>query len=378
MLEIETVRVWFAEYPLARPFRISSGSLSSIPQIFISIHCKYGKEKIIGFGHNSYSLIWADHRHLSSLQKDREFRRYLKKSASRLKGIRLGSPFDFYRKFILQSKSELPDLVRLMALSPIDLALWDAWAKARKSPVFKLPIVQKYLDTKKPQIKSVMYLATIGYSLSDIKRDIRREDIHSFKVKLKGDPSWDSMRLNRISCIKGLVSITADANESYTDLKELNKFIDLLSKNTRKILRFVEQPFLRDSDFSVKNISKKIPIFADESYAFHSDIPKLYNLGYFGVSLKPHTKTFSGTLLALKELKKRKMRYSIMDLTTAPPIGYRVGILTAQYLRGETPPESNGKQFYRVWGVGREEFRNSKTLDGWGVLPEEFWKFKSL
>lgn len=374
-IEVKKISVWFRNYPLARPFKISSGTLNSIPQIFIRAECIYGDKTIIGLGHNSYSLIWADNRNIPLSKKDPEFRKFIKKICLRLKGFKFSTPFDFYRAYVLQNNTGLPDLSYVMGLSLVDLALWDVYAKAKASGVWNLPIVHSYLDYRVPYPRSVMYLAGLDYPLTAVKKAVEKENVHAFKIKLKGDPIWDARRVSKVASVAGVKEITVDANESYASAGKLTLFIESLGPGARRALKFMEQPFSRHSKIKVKEISQIIPVFADESYAFHSDVPELKRLGYAGVSLKPHTKTFTGTLLALKELKKRKMKYSVMDLTTAPPIGYKVGAQTAKYLNTLVPPEANGIQYYRHWKEMKKKVAGKASRLGWGVEEETFTDF---
>ncbi|KKW41033.1 MAG: hypothetical protein UY91_C0028G0007 [Parcubacteria group bacterium GW2011_GWB1_55_9] len=232
------------------------------------------------------------------------------------------------------------------------------------------------MDHDRPRTVRVMHLVGMGDPVHSIVRAIKKEGIAHFKIKLGGRPDADAKRVNRIAEIKGVEKVTVDANEAYGSPGDLSNFIGLLGSRALRKLLLIEEPFARNSRTRVNDIGARVPVFADESCADHRDIKKLYAQGYAGVALKPHTKTFSGTLLCLDELRKRRMRWTIMDLTTAPPIGYLVGVACGSRLTTIGGTELNGRQYYKNWKRLIRSFRASEPV-GWGVSEALFKKYRT-
>lgn len=392
-LKVSKIDIRFGDYPLQKPFRISSGVIRAVPQMFVEADIVSDGKSVRGFGHNSIGMLWADRREMPLEAKERQLRKCAEKAAKKLRGFAFSTPFDFYKKFVLKNETELPNLAYVMALSPIDLALWDAYAKSRGRNVFDLPEVRKRANGSKPRKVRVVHLVGMDDALDTITRAISTEGVTLFKVKLGGNPQQDAARVNRIAKIKGVTGLSADANEAYGSPEDLRNFVSLLEKRALRKLLLIEQPFFRNSTVSVKNVGIKIPIFADESCADHRDIKKLHKLGYGGVALKPHTKTFSGTLLCLDELRKYRMAWTIMDLTTAPPIGYLVGLMCGSRISSVCGTELNGRQYYKNWNslfalgfsrqrgvfAVREGFVRSIGLferEGWGITESVFNSYR--
>lgn len=392
-MKITDADISFSTYPLRRPLSIASGVIRGVPQVFVKLRINSGRETVIGLGHNSYSPLWADRRNVPINQKDKEIRNTIAAIGLQIQGYQFTHPFDFYREFALKNSNSIPKLAYIMALSPFDLALWDAYAKFQKRHIFRLPEVKKRMSAKSKKFLEVTHLIDLGASLHSVGGVFKREGIASYKIKLCGDPFSDAKRINSFAAVKFIRYILADANEAYASEDELRQCISMLSEKSRKKLIFFEQPFPRDSKYLSLKI-KGIALVADESYADHRDIEEIWRKGYRGVALKPHTKTFSGTLLALNIVKRKAMLSGVMDLTTAPPIGYIVGVLTAAHLPTIGPVELNGRQFYRNWkGLIDRGFRHSRDMFfckkgririycdyskyGWGIEEKQFDAYRN-
>ena len=387
-MKITDVNIWFSAYPLQRPLHMSSGIIRSVPQVFVKIQAVSGKKTVVGLGHNSYSPLWADRRIIPYKEKERQIRHAILAIKTRLKSSSFKHPINFYEKFVFGDPGQIPRLAYVMAFSPFDLALWDAYAKLQKKHIFALPEVKKRMSADTKGFLEVTHLVDIDASLRSVADTAKKEGMTSYKIKLRGEPVLDAERINSFAEMGFVRTILADANEAYTSEKKLRQWLGMLSIESERKIFFLEQPFPRNSRKRLPAI-KNIVFAADESYANHRDIEKIWNMGYRGVALKPHTKTFSGTLLTLDAIKKRNMSFGIMDLTTAPPIGYFVGALTAAHLPTAGPLELNGRQFYRNWGkLVDRGFKNRRDAflcrkdkikiacdyakPGWGIGESEF------
>lgn len=377
MFLIRKIEIRFGDYPLKKPLAIASGVIRNVPQMFVAVEVSDGAKTVKGFGHNSISAVWADRRNLPLRERERQIKECAERAGRELRGFAFSNPFDFYRVFVLRNRTKLPRLAYVMALSPIDLALWDAYAKLKRKNVFALPEVRRRMDYGRPRRVLVMHLVGMDDPFSSVVNAVRQEGVTHFKVKLVGDPMSDAARVNRIAEIRGVGKLTADANEAYGSPDDLKTFAGLLGSAARRKLLLIEQPFSRDSSRAVSRAGVDIPIFADESAVAHRDIKKLCVQGYAGVALKLHTKTFSGTLLSLDELRARGMAWTLMDLTTAPPIGYLVGVACGARLRSAAGTELNGRQYYKDWRRLIRLFQPTGA-PGWGVDGATFERYSSF
>ncbi|MFK7768452.1 MAG: enolase C-terminal domain-like protein [Mariniblastus sp.] len=183
---------------------------------------------------------------------------------------------------------------------------------------------------------------------------IERDGLECLKIKLRGnDWDWDYDRLEKIgkiSLAQNVKWLTADFNCTVHDPEYVNSILDKLSlempKVSQKIL-YVEQPFPYDLEthaIDVHSVSKRKPLFLDESAHDWKLVRLGRKLGWSGVALKT-CKTQTGALLSLCWAKAHDMPLMVQDLTN-PMLAQIPHVRLAAHAGTIMGVESNAMQFY--------------------------------
>ena len=280
----------------------------------------------------------------------------------------------------------VPDLVTLVALSPIDAAIHDAYGRLhgrnsyhllgaddlawdlsrvlgqefagrypadflRAEPVARLPISHT-VGAADP--------LTAGEAVADgippLEEWIRRDGVRSFKVKLKGqDLAWDLGRLTSVNAVARSVlpdatpHIFADLNEQAPSVDYIAALLDGVEADslTWAALDALEQPLSRKLDAdapSLAPISACVPVVLDEGLTSMGTIEQALERGWTGIALKT-CKTQSLMLLANAFAQQRGMHVSVQDLTN-PGIALLQSVGLAARLPVTRPLEANARQYY--------------------------------
>ena len=284
---------------------------------------------------------------------------------------------------------ELPYLGALVAFSPYDLAVYDAYAKMNNCGVFQVlgseylnldmadifndksfsgKYISDYLEpykTKLPVWHLVGGLDALdgGELTGDEPNDgypttledwINKDGLNCLKIKLTGiDWDWDFERIRKIFNIGkklGVQFYSADFNCTVKDTAYVNSILDALQKelpDSYSQLLYVEQPFpyeLEKYRIDVSSVAKRKPIYLDESAHDWSYIKLGKSLGWNGVALKT-CKTLTGALLSLCWAKQNNMKIMVQDLTN-PMLAQIPHALLAANSGTIMGVESNAMQFY--------------------------------
>lgn len=183
---------------------------------------------------------------------------------------------------------------------------------------------------------------------------IEADGLKCLKIKLRGnDSQWDYQRILKVGNIamaKGVSALSADFNCTVTDPEYVNEILDRLRKEAPSIfslLLYVEQPFPYDLEanrIDVHSVSKRRPLFLDES-AHDWRVVKLgRELGWSGVALKT-CKTQTGALLSACWAKQHGMPLMVQDLTN-PMLAQIPHVLLAANVGTIMGVETNSMQFY--------------------------------
>lgn len=289
-----------------------------------------------------------------------------------------------------RGKEPLPYLAALVALSPYDIALHDAFGNLHGKGVFSL-LGREYLNRdlgtylepsasfsgKYPADYLVQGIEQLpvwhlvgGLDAIDeseltgnepdddypvLLRDwIRRDGLNCLKIKLSGtDFEWDCRRLVNIGAIaveEGVGWLSADFNCTVTEPDYVNAALDRLkleSAVTYERLLYVEQPFPYDlaaNRIDVHSVSERKPLFMDESAHDWKYVSMGKSLGWTGVALKT-CKTLSGALLSLCWAKQHGMELMVQDLTN-PMLAQLSHVQLAAHAGTIMGVESNSMQFY--------------------------------
>lgn len=183
---------------------------------------------------------------------------------------------------------------------------------------------------------------------------IARDGLRCLKVKLTGtDAEWDYDRLRSVGEIAvqgGVDWLTADFNCQVRDPAYVTETLDRLKNEAPRLygmLLYVEQPFPYDLEahpIDVHAVSARKPLFMDESAHDWRIVRRGFGLGWTGVALKT-CKTQTGALLSLSWAKAHGMTLMVQDLTN--PMLAQIPHLQLGYYAGTIMGvETNSMQFY--------------------------------
>jgi len=157
-----------------------------------------------------------------------------------------------------------------------------------------------------------------------LKDWIERDGLECLKIKLRGnDSDWDYQRLlaiGELSIATGVKYLTTDFNCTVKDPEYVNEILDRFEADHKPIhdmILYVEQPFPYDLEahrIDVHSVSKRKPLFLDESAHDWKFVRLGLQLGWSGVALKT-CKTQTGALLSLCWAKANGMPLMVQDLT---------------------------------------------------------------
>ena len=183
---------------------------------------------------------------------------------------------------------------------------------------------------------------------------IRTDGLHCLKIKLRGnDLEWDCQRLvhvGQIAAQENCPHLTADFNCTVTDPNYVCEILDRLAADHPLIhgaILYIEQPFPYDLSahpIDVRAVSKRKPLFLDESAHDWRCVRLGRDLGWTGVALKT-CKTLTGALLSLCWARHHGMALMVQDLTN-PMLAQIPHVLLAAHAGTIMGVESNAMQFY--------------------------------
>lgn len=183
---------------------------------------------------------------------------------------------------------------------------------------------------------------------------IARDGLDCLKIKLRGtDADWDYQRLVRVGKLAvehGCSRLTADFNCTVSDPAYVTEILDRLSREQPQIyemLLYVEQPFpyeLAEHPIDVRSVSARKPLFLDESAHDWRQIRLGRELGWTGVALKT-CKTQTGAILSACWARAHGMPLMVQDLTN-PMLAQIPHCRLAAQIGTIHGVETNAMQFY--------------------------------
>lgn len=280
----------------------------------------------------------------------------------------------------------------LNALVPVDMALWQLWARVNKIKNFDFVFKGQNKCSRIVNVPLVTYKTSVDEVIS-----LAEKGVCLFKIKLGADPdgdndyekmlAWDKKRILEIhNALKnyttsytenGRIAYYFDANGRYPDLETLKNLVNFMEENHIKERTVLfEEPFSPDSTLSVKDID--INFAADESVHDIKDVYERAKSGYKTLTLKPIAKTFSITIDMVEAALENGMQCFCADLTV-PPItflwnkcfasrlnfikGMKIGII-----------ESNGAQNYVNWDKMLSYIGKYDETDAFYILENDFYE----
>jgi L-alanine-DL-glutamate epimerase-like enolase superfamily enzyme len=284
----------------------------------------------------------------------------------------------------------IPELAVLLAVSPIEAALFDAHGKAAGKSSYGLlgpehlpHDLGHFLDSEfagvfladliaeRPQASMPLY-HLVGaldplteVDVQEAVRDglpetlpewIERNGLTHLKIKLDGaDQDWDA---NRIAAIHRVAtetrsidwSYSLDFNERCEDEDYVLALLDQLQRempDSLQHIRYIEQPTHRDLERpgqpTMHRAAERKPVVIDESLVGLQSLRKAVEQGYSGIALKA-CKGHADALLLGAVARHKKLYLCVQDLTCVGASLLHSASLAA-HIPGVAAVESNGRQY---------------------------------
>jgi|GEM_PF-4863355 len=369
MFKIIEIKITTERYPFIKPFQLSGGVINDFLQLFCTATIECDGKKFRGSGHAGISPIWSDKRKgVSFSEKEAQSVALARCAAGIILGKEFLEPlaaFEHIKKAAKEFSLEngLPKLSQYVAMSPLDMAIWDAFARSKNKNIYHcLPNEIKTLKIfGKPRDIWVAHTIGIGEDSRNELAFAKKHGLKWFKIKLKGDLGRDKNVLEVFFAdfFSLMPKVILDGNEGYSaaDLKKL--VVWLGTQKFVKSISYIEQPIARDSKASLLGIKSAFPIFADEMVCDAGDLKKAIKLGYQGVALKPTAKTFSETIKMMPLIVQLGLKTSVTDLTNCAPLAYPFQCeFAARLRRSAAGVEINSYKFVDI------KFQNARLPAG--------------
>ena len=267
-MQIKNVRVWSENLKLTKPYSISYETIDSVKNVFVHIELEDGPWGI-GSGSPAEFVTGEDNSSCINALKDYSNDLLLNKNINSIESL---------CKSINKILPSNP-----AARAALDIALFDAYSKIKKVPLFK--IFGRCHDSFYTSI--TIGIKSIEESAKEAEEYVAR-GFHLLKVKTGSNVEHDIDLIHKLRETIGVsVGIRVDANQGYTK-NDLIKFV----KNTEKQnIELIEQPLSRESDNDMKNLPKSIQrkCAADESLIDPDDAVRLskepYSFGIYNIKL---------------------------------------------------------------------------------------------
>lgn len=320
-------------------------------------------------------------------------------------------------------QERVPDLAVLVAISPFDAALHDAFGRMlglscyrTYGPTFLSPDLGHFLGaefagetldryvsaTPKPTmplyhlvgaldpLTATDVTTPVGDGLPETLGEwIVRDGLTHLKVKLNGDDaSWDVSRILRVDdvaddCAKRDFFYSLDFNERCRNVEYLLEVLRRTKEESPRAfdrIQYVEQPTARDLKANPANrmheAAKLKPVVIDESLTDLESLRLAREMGYSGVAFKA-CKGQSQTLLLAAAAQKANLFRCVQDLTCpGASLIHSAGI--AAHIPGVAAIEANARQYcpaanadwderYPGLFTIRDGVMNTGQLDGIGL-----------
>ncbi len=295
---------------------------------------------------------------------------------------------------LLALGESIPRLATLVAASPFDAALHDAFGKVHgvnayhtygcefldndlgrffgaeyrgvtidqhltSEPVASLPLYHLIgaLDPLTPED----VVKPIGDGLPETLGEwIEFNGLTHLKIKLNGDDlQWDVQRVLAVEAVAALAQsnrrvqawhYSLDFNEKCQNVAYLLEFIERVRSGSEAAfgrIAYIEQPTARDLNANLQNVmheaSAMIPVVIDESLLDLDSLLQSREMGYTGAALKACKGQTQSILLACAA-RQLKMFLCVQDLTCpGASLIHSAGL--AAHVKGVTAIEANSRQY---------------------------------
>lgn len=249
------IRHFIKQLPFVHPFTISKGTKTHQPTFIVELEWKglkgYGEAPAITYYNISVEQMAND----------------LEKKRMVLEKFALTDP-ERYWHFLHHLFPNNPFLV-----CALDMAGWDLWGKMVKKPLFEL--------WRSDPAKIPLTDYTIGIDTAEMMiRKMKEKEWPAYKIKVGFEGDMDLLAEIRKHTA---AAIRVDANAAWTLDQALAKLPIMKDLG----VELIEQPLAKDDWEGMSQLYKAsdIPLFADESCVFESDVEKC--AGHFhGINIK--------------------------------------------------------------------------------------------
>ena len=288
----------------------------------------------------------------------------------------------------------VPELAQLVAASPFDAALHDAFGKAHRinsynalSSEFMNADLSEYLDdsfageyldqytSREPKPRMPLYHlvgaldpltdADIGERIGDglpetLGEWIKADGLTHLKIKLSGDNlDWDVERVLSINKVAETIQAargcdawfySTDFNEKCENVDYVLEFLERVKAGSSAAfdrIQYIEQPTSRDlkanPDNKMHRAAEVKPVVIDEALVDYDSLLLSREMGYSGVALKA-CKGQTESLLLAAAAQKHEMFLCVQDLT-CPGFSFLHSASLAAHIPTVAAIEGNGRQY---------------------------------
>lgn len=409
-IRILDVRVEFEPVPFRAPLKFGGRVVDSTYLInaYVKVETR-DRHVAIGFGSMPVGNVWAwPSATVSAEQGEATMKKYAEKIGELFASYpEYGHPIEIYYSVsaefhhqagkiaqALDLEESLPELAQLVATSPIDAALHDAYGRVHKSSSFNLLSAEycnqslewyldeqfdgEYLDqyTLREPVPTLPLYHLVGAldPLTEADATDRPDDdlpvtlgewiaadgLTHLKIKLAGDDlKWD---IDRVLAVEKVASeaqaargceawfYSCDFNEKCETSEYVIDFLKSVKKKSAAAydrIQYIEQPTSRDleaaSAAKMHDVAKLKPVVIDEALVDYEALLQCRELGYSGVALKA-CKGQTESLFAAAAAQKFGMFLCVQDLT-CPGASFLHSCSLSARIPGIAAVEGNARQY---------------------------------
>lgn len=349
LVEVVAAEVDVLHHLLEYPLVLSSGVVTTLPEVTVRLTVSDGRSTAEGFGAVNLSDAWAwPGDEPTSAAKQQEMIDYcrligdsiLARTAGRAHPLELGTRV--HDSVLADVEHPAPTLARTVCGSAFDAAIHDATGRLAGVSAFALyeqdveiPSLDGHFeDGAVAAIREVLrppasrvpgwWLVAPGDDLDRTAGQVERTGMTRFKLKLSGaDPAADARRVaDIITAASTWVAepvLSIDPNEGSASSRTVLEFLDALGSHVEDALSYLvylEQPTSRTrlavDDWS--EVSRRVPVLVDEALTSMDDLHTARERGWSGVAVKT-CKGHSLALAAAAWAVRHQMSVSVQDLT---------------------------------------------------------------
>jgi L-alanine-DL-glutamate epimerase-like enolase superfamily enzyme len=391
------------------PFRYGIASMTDVPHLFVRTRVKAGPRASVGLTAEGLPPKWFTKDPGTTFEQDLPAMLAAIRQAARAAeeiGAKPAAFFGLWRELYREqekwaAKQQVPSLLAGLGVSLVERAVLDGLCRATGAPLHQMiaanrlgvqlqEIYAELADTEPSDLLPpsprgnccVRHTIGLGDPLTpddvrpeeraddglpqDLETSIRTYGLRYFKVKLRGAPGDDSVRLREILRVLNLSTagdfwLTVDGNENFHDFAAFRDFWEQVSGDSTlaelpKRTLVVEQPVHRDRALdedargAITGWAGRPPFIIDESDGAVGDVPRALSAGYAGSSYKSCKGIVKGIanacLLTARQARGDRCVLTGEDLCTLGPVALQQDLAMMAVL-GIEHVERNGHHYYR-------------------------------